>query len=72
MGISDKRATELTERARESVATGRDNEPRGDRLVDAVFAPLDALTGDRSTVEIAKEEAEFYKDEVARISGGRR
>ncbi len=72
MAISDTRASELTNLARDSVATGADNTPKGDTLVDMVFSPLDMLTGDRSTHEIAAEEAEFYRDEVARIEGGRR
>jgi hypothetical protein len=35
--------------------------PKGDRLVDTVFAPIDALAGTPSTREVAEAKSEAYR-----------
>ncbi|RIZ70139.1 MAG: hypothetical protein D0528_02440 [Methylococcales bacterium] len=60
--ISPETNTKIQTKAAEDARSGKHDPPKGDVLVDTVFAPIDWLTGTPSTVDVAREQRKIYEN----------
>jgi hypothetical protein len=60
--LSETEKTDEYGRGHDDAKEGEFNPPKGDGLVDAVFAPIDALAGTPSTKEVAEAQSKPYRE----------
>lgn len=59
---TQKEMNEEYQRGQNDAGKGDFKPPKGDPLVDFIFAPLDALAGSPSTTEYAESVSQAYRD----------